>query len=83
MLNPVYQELISDGDYFDLKSDESLYLDVRTSSLKERFANSTSDSSKRSSDKKKLRLIVCAHSLGQYLYISSKKRKSQNISIYF
>ena len=25
---------------------------------------------------KKLRLIVCAHSLGEYLYISSKKRKA-------
>ena len=52
MLNPVYQELISEGDYFDLKSDDRLYLDVRTSSGKERFAESTSDSSKRSSDKK-------------------------------
>ena len=32
MLNPVYQELIPEGDYFDVKSDERLYLDVRASS---------------------------------------------------
>ena len=28
---PVYQVLISEDDYFDVKSDERLYLDLRTS----------------------------------------------------
>ena len=32
MHNPVYQERISDDDYFDVKSDERLYLDLRASS---------------------------------------------------
>ena len=32
MLNPVYQELIPEGYYFEVKSDERLYLDFRASS---------------------------------------------------
>ena len=32
MHNPVYQELISEDDYFDVTSDERLYLDLRASS---------------------------------------------------
>ena len=32
MHNTVYQELISQDDYFDVKSDERLYLDHRASS---------------------------------------------------
>ena len=32
MHNPVYQELISEDNYFDVKSDERLYLDLRASS---------------------------------------------------
>ena len=31
MHNPVYQELISEDYYFDVKSDERLYLDLRAS----------------------------------------------------
>ena len=32
MHNPVYQELISEDNHFDVKSDERLYLDLRASS---------------------------------------------------
>ena len=30
--NPVYQELIDEDNYFDVKSDERIYLDLRASS---------------------------------------------------
>ena len=30
--NPVYQELIDEDDYFEVKSDERTYLDLRASS---------------------------------------------------
>ena len=84
MLNPVYQELIPEGDYFDVKSDERLYLDVRASSgyVKEAEKLERNDSQislqilLKEAATKKLRLIVCAHSLVEYLYISSKKRKT-------
>ena len=32
MLNPAYPELVSEDEYFDVKSDERLYLDLRASS---------------------------------------------------
>ena len=32
MHNPVYQEPISENDYFDVKNDDRLYLDTRASS---------------------------------------------------
>ena len=32
MHNPVYQEPISENDYFDVKNDDRLYLDLRASS---------------------------------------------------
>ena len=32
MNNPIYQELISEDDYFDVLSDERIYLDLRGSS---------------------------------------------------
>ena len=32
MHNPVYQELTSEDEYFDAKSDERLYLDLRANS---------------------------------------------------
>ena len=32
MNNPIYQELISEDDYFDVLSDERIYLDLRASS---------------------------------------------------
>ena len=32
MINPIYQELISGDDYFDVLSDEIIHLDLRVSS---------------------------------------------------
>ena len=32
MNNPVFQELVSEDDYFDFRSDERMYLDLRASS---------------------------------------------------
>ena len=32
MNNPVFQELVSEDDYFDVRSDERMYLDLRASS---------------------------------------------------
>ena len=32
MNNKIYQELIKEDDYFDVRSDERLYLDLRASS---------------------------------------------------
>ena len=32
MNNPVYQELVSEDEYFDVRSDERKYLDLRASS---------------------------------------------------
>ena len=32
MNNPVFQELVSEDDYFDVKSDGRMYLDLRASS---------------------------------------------------
>ena len=32
MNNPVFQELVSEDDYFDVRSDERMYIDLRASS---------------------------------------------------
>ena len=80
MHNPVYQELVSEDDYFHVKSDERLYLDLRTSSryVKEPEKLERNDSKislhilLKEAATKKLRLRVWANSLGQYLYILSK-----------
>ena len=80
MHNPVYQELVSEDDYFDVKSDERLYLDLRASSryVKEPEKLERNDSKislhilLKEAATKKLRLRVWANSLGQYLYILSK-----------
>ena len=73
----MYQELISEDDNFDVKSDERLYLDLRASSghMKEAeklFENLISHSSERSSDKKIKIKSRGSHSSGEYLYILSK-----------
>ena len=72
MHNTVYQELISQDDYFDVKSDERLYLDHRASSgyMKEGKKVERNDSKislhilLKITATKKLRLRVRAHSLG-------------------
>ena len=78
--NPIYQELIDKDDYFETKSDERIYVDLRASS---RYANEAEklegDDSKinlhillKSAATKKLRLRVWAHSIREYLYILAR-----------
>ena len=80
MNNPIFQELVSEDEYFNVKSDERMYIDLRASSG---YVNEA-DKLERNDSKinlhimlkqaaaKKLRLRVWAYSLGEYLYILSK-----------
>ena len=79
MHNPV---LIPEDEYFDVKSDESIYLDLRASSG---YVKETEKLEKNNSKitlhlilkqvaRKKLRLRVWAYSLGEYLYVLTKNR---------
>ena len=80
MNNSVFQELISEDDYFGVKSDARVYLDLRSSSgyVKEAEKLERNDSKiflhlmLKEAATRKLRLRVWAHSLGRYLYILSK-----------
>ena len=80
MNNPVYQELVSEDEYFDVRSDERMYLDLRASSgyVEEAEKLERNDSKinlhvmLREAATKKLRLRIWAYSLGEYLYILSK-----------
>ena len=72
MNNPIYQELVSVNEYFDVKSDKRMYLDLRASSgyIKE-TENLERNNSKinlhillKEAATKKLRLCVWAYSLG-------------------
>ena len=78
MNNKIYQELIEEDDYFDVRSDERLYLDLRASSgyVKEAEKLERNDYYLKHHAEiaatKKLRLRVWAHSLGEYLYILTK-----------
>ena len=80
MNNKIYQELIEENDYFDVRSDQRLYLDLRASSqyVKEAKKLERNDSKinlhimLKNEATKKLRLRVWAHSLGEYLYILTK-----------
>ena len=80
--NPIYQELIDENDYFETKSDERIYLDLRASS---KYTNEAEKLEKNDSEitlsillkpaaTRKLRLIVWAYSVGEYLYILSRSR---------
>ena len=80
MNNPVYQELIPEDEYFYVKRDERLYLDLRSSSgyVKQAEKHERNDSKitlhvlLKQAATKKLRLRVWAYSLGEYLYILCK-----------
>ena len=80
MNNSIYQELISEDDYFDILSDERIYLDLRASSgyVKEAEKLGRNDSKitvhilLKEAANKKLTLRVWAHFLGEYLYILTK-----------
>ena len=78
--NPIYQELIDEDDYWEIRSDERVYLDLRASSgyTKEAEKLERNDSKinphmqLKEAATKKLRLRVWDHSLGEYLYILTK-----------
>ena len=78
--NPIYQELIDEDACFDNKSDERIYLDLRTSSgyTNEAEKLERNDSKinlhilLKAAATKKLGLRVWAHSIGEYLYILSR-----------
>ena len=75
MNNPVYQELIEEDEYFDVRSNERLYLDLRASSgyvkeakkLERNDLKITLHVLLKQAAIKKLRLTVWAYSLGEYL----------------
>ena len=79
-MNKPFQELISEDDYFSVKSDERVYLDLRASSgcIKEAEKLERNDSEIslhlmiKEAATKKLRLRMWAYSLGKYLYFLSK-----------
>ena len=78
--NPIYQELIDGDDYWEVRSDERVYLDLRASSGYIQEA----EKPKRNNSKinlhiqlkavitEKLRFRVWTYSLGEYLYILTK-----------
>ena len=78
--NPVYQQLIDEDDYFDSRSDERIYLDLRTSSgytsetekLERNNPKSNIHLLLKVATSKKLRVRVWTHSIGEYLYILSR-----------
>ena len=80
MDNPIFQELVSEDDYFGVKSDERMYLDLRASSgyvnkaekLERNDSKINLHIMLKEATTKKLRLWVWAYSLGEYLYILSK-----------
>ena len=78
--NSIYQELIDEDNFFGSKSDERIYLDLRTSSV---YTNEVEKLERNDSKinlhvllepaaTKKLRLRVWAHSIGEYLYILAR-----------
>ena len=78
--NLLFQKLISGDDYFELKSNERMYLDhiARSWYVKEAAKIEHNDSKinihimLKEAPTKKLRLRVWAYSFGEYLYILSK-----------
>ena len=80
MDNPIFQELVSEDDYFGVKSDERMYLDLRASSgyinkaekLERNDSKINLHIMLKEATTQKLRLWVWAYSLGEYLYILSK-----------
>ena len=80
MNNPIFQELVSEDEYFDVRSDERIYLDLRDSSGYVKEAEKLEKNNSKISlhillkeaANKKSRLQVWAYSFGEYLYILSK-----------
>ena len=73
--NPIYQDLIDEDDYFDARSDERIYLDLRASlGFTTEAGKLEINDSKinlhlllKAAATKKLRARVWAHSISEYL----------------
>ena len=76
MDNPIFRELPTEEEYFDLKSDERVYLDLRASSGYVREAEKHSKINVmitlKEVAKYNLRVRIWAYSLSEYLYVLSK-----------
>ena len=80
MDNPIYRELPDEEEYFRLKSDERVYLDLRASSgyVKEAEKYERNNSkinlmiTFKEASKYNLRVKIWAYSLSEYLYVFSK-----------
>ena len=78
--NPIYQELPNEEEYYSIKSDERMYLDLRASSgyVKEAEKLERNDSKinleiiLKAAAKFNLKVRVWAYSLSEYLYVLSK-----------
>ena len=78
--NPIYRELPNEEEYYSIKSDERVYLDLRASSgyVKEAEKLERNDSkinleiTLKAAAKFNLRVRVWAYSLSEYLYVLSK-----------
>ena len=80
MDNPIFRELPDEEEYFSIKSDEKLYLDLRATSgyVTEAEKLERNDSeiylqiTLKKAAKFSLRVRVWAYSLSEYLYVLSK-----------
>ena len=78
--NSIFQELVNEDEYFDVKSNERMYLNLRASSgyikeaekLERNYSKINLRILLKEAATNKLRLRVWAYSLGEYLYILSK-----------
>ena len=80
MDNPIFRELPTEEEYFDLKSDKRVYLDLRASSGYVRGAEKLERINSKINlmttlkevAKYNLRVRIWAYSLSEYLYVLSK-----------
>ena len=78
--NPIYQELINEGDYWEVRSNGRVYLDLSASSGYTKQAEKLERNGSKinlhiqlkAAATKELRFRVWVHSLGEYLYILTK-----------
>ena len=90
MDNPIYRELPDEEEYFGLKSDERVYLDLRASSgyVKEAEKLERNDSkinlmiTLKEAAKYNLRVIIWTYSLSEYFYALSKSGLTLKDSTY-
>ena len=78
--NPIYRELPNEEEYYSIKSDERVYLDLRASSgyikeaekLERNGSKINLEITLKAAAKFNLRVRVWAYSLSEYLYVLSK-----------